>query len=143
MTNPLRQLKHLPWRSLCIIAGITFAIVTALELLLGLAFSQLDEGTQLQIVSILRATLYSPSLSLITVGAIGAGIGALAVFLLEKIEKQVYINASILWSLILCLVIGLIIRHYIPIPALLTNVSELQLFGMVLGVFWKGRRYWR
>lgn len=143
MTNPLRQLKHLPWRSLFIIACLTFVIVTSIELLLGLTFSQVDEGTQLQIVNILRATLYSPALSLLTVGAIGAGIGVLAVFLLETIEKRIYINASVLWSLILCLVIGLMIRNYIPIPALLTDVSEIQLFGIILGVFWKGRRYWR
>ncbi len=143
MTNPLRQLKYLPWRSLFIIAGITFVIVITLEVLLGLAFSQLDEGTQFQIVNILRVTLYSPALSLLTVGAIGAGIGALALFLLETLEKCISINASVLWSLILCLVIGLIIRNYIPIPALLTAVNQIQLVGIILGVFWKGKRYWR
>lgn len=143
MTNPLRRFKHLPWRSLFIIAGITFVIVTTLELLLGLVFSQLDEGTQFQVVNILRATLYSPALSLLTVGAIGAGIGALAVFLLETLEKRISINASVLWSLILCLVIGLIVRNYIPIPALLTDVNQIQLVGIILGVFWKGKRYWR
>ena len=143
MANPLRQFKYLPWRSLFIIAGITFVIVTTLELLLGLLFSQLDEGTQFQVVNILRATLYSPALSLLTVGAIGAGIGALAVFLLETLEKRISINASVLWSLILCLVVGLIIRSYIPIPALLTDVNQIQLVGIILGVFWKGKRYWR
>lgn len=143
MTNPLRRLKFIPWRSLAIIAGITFAIVIAIELVLGLTFSQLDENTQSTIIRILGATLYAPSLSLLTVGAIGAGIGALAVFLLETIEKRVYINATVLWSLLLCLLIGLIIRHYIPIPALLTDVNEIQLIGMVLGVFWRGKRYWR
>lgn len=143
MNNPLRRLKYLPWRSLFIIAGITFVIVIAIELLLGLVFSQLDEGTQLQIVNILRVTLYSPALSLLTVGAIGAGIGALAVFLLETLENRISINVSVLWSLILCLVIGLIIRNYLPIPALLTDVNQIQLVGIILGVFWKGRRYWR
>lgn len=97
MANPLRQFKHLPWRSLSIIAGITFVIVTTLEVLLGLVFSQLDESTQFQIVNILRVTLYSPALSLLTIGAIGAGIGALALFLLETLEKRISINASVLW----------------------------------------------
>lgn len=143
MTNPLRQLKYLPWRSLFIIAGMTCAIVTTLELVLWLAYNQLDEDTQFTIIKILAATLYSPLFSLFTVGAIGAGIGALAVFLLETVEKQVFINAGVLWSLILCLIIGLIIRNYIPIPALLTNVNQLQLIGIILGVFWKGKRYWR
>jgi hypothetical protein len=143
MSNPLRQLKYLPWTSLFMIAGLTLAIVTALELLLELTYSQLDEGTQITILKILAATLYSPLLSLFTVGAIGLGIGALAVFLLETIEKQVLINGGVLWSLILCLIIGLIIRSYIPVTALLTDVSEIQLMGIVLGVFWQGKRYWR
>lgn len=143
MSNPLRRLKYLPWRSLAIIAGITLAIVLAIELLLGLTFSLLDEDTQSAVISILVSTLYSRSLSSLTVGAIGAGIGALAVFLLETIEQRISINAGVLWSLILCLLIGLIIRNYIPIPALLTRVDEMQLFGMILGVFYKGKRYWR
>jgi hypothetical protein len=143
MSNPLRQLKYLPWTSLFIIAGMTFAIVTTLELLLGLTYNQLDEGTRFTIVRILSATLYSPIFSLFTTGAIGLGIGALAVFLLETVEKRVFINAGVLWSLILCLIIGLVIRNYIPIPTLLTGVNQLQLIGMILGVFWKGKRYWR
>lgn len=143
MANPLRQLKYLPWTSLFIIASMTFAIVTTIELSLWLTYNQLDEGTQLAIVRILAATLYSPLLSLFTVGAIGVGIGALAVFLLETVEKRVFINAGVLWALILCLIVWLIIRSYIPVPALLTGVNQLQLIGIILGVFWKGKRYWR
>ncbi|WP_009633286.1 hypothetical protein [Synechocystis sp. PCC 7509] len=143
MSNPLRQLKYLPWRSLFIIAGMTFVIVTTVEWLLWMTYNQLDEGTQFTIVRILAATLYSPLLSLFTVGAIGVGVGALGVFLLERLEKRVFINAGILWALILCLIVGLIIRSYIPIPALFTDVNQLQLVGMILGVFWQGKRYWR
>ena len=143
MSNPLRQLKYLPWTSLFIVAGITFAIAITLELLLGLTYSQLDEGTQFTIIRVLSATLYSPILSLFTIGAIGVGIGALAVFLLETVEKRVFINAGVLWALILCLIIGLIIRNYVPIPALLTDINQMQLVGIILGVFWKGKRYWR
>ncbi len=143
MSNPLRQLKYLPWTSLFIVAGVTFAIAVILELVLGLTYNQLDEGTQFTIVRILAATLYSPIFSLFTIGAIGIGIGALAVFLLETIKKQVFINAGVLWSLILCLIIGLIIRSYIPIPAVFTDVNQMQLIGIILGVFWKGKRYWR
>lgn len=143
MSNPLRQLKYLPWTSLFIVAGITFAIAITLDLILGLTYSQLDEGTRFTIVRILAATLYSPIFSLFTIGAIGLGIGALAVFLLETVEKRVFINAGVLWALILCLIIGLIIRSYIPIPALLTDINQMQLVGIILGVFWKGKRYWR
>ena len=143
MANPLRQLKYLPWTSLIIVSSMTLIIVTTLELVLGLTYDQLNEVTQLIIVRILAATLYSPLLSLFTISAIGVGIGALAVFLLETLKKQVFINAGVLWSLILCLIVGLIIRSYIPIPAFLTDVNQLQLVGVILGVFWKGKRYWR
>lgn len=143
MANPLRQLKYLPWNSLIIVSSMTLIIVTTLELVLGLTYNQLNEGTQITIVRILAATLYSPLLSLFTIGAIGVGIGALAVFLLETLKKQVFINAGVLWALILCLIVGLIIRSYIPISDFLTNVNQLQLVGMILGVFWKGKRYWR
>ena len=143
MANPLRQLKYLPWTSLVIITGVTFASIIALEFLLWLTFNQLDEGMQSTIINVLAVTLYSPLVSLFTSSAIGVGVGALAVFLLETIKKQVSINAGVLWALILCLIVGLIIRSYIPIPAFLTNINQLQLVGMILGVFWQGKRYWR
>ena len=143
MANPLRQLKYLPWTSLVIITGVTFASIIALEFLLWLTFNQLDEGMQSTIINVLAVTLYSPLVSLFTSSAIGVGVGALAVFLLETIKKQVFINAGVLWALILCLIVGLIIRSYIPIPAFLTNINQLQLVGMILGVFWQGKRYWR
>ena len=143
MANPLRQLKYLPWTSLVIITGVTFASIIALEFLLWLTFNQLDEGMQSTIINVLAVTLYSPLVSLFTSSAIGVGVGALAVFLLETIKKQVFINAGVLWALILCLIVGLIIRSYIPIPAFLTNINQLQLVGMILGVFWQGKSYWR
>lgn len=143
MANPLRQLKYLPWTSLIIVSSMTLIIVTTLELVLGLTYNQLNEGTQFIIARILAATLYSPLLSLFTISAIGVGIGALAVFLLKTLKKQVFINAGVLWALILCLIVSLIIRNYIPIPDFLTNINQLQLVGMILGVFWKGKRYWR
>lgn len=143
MANPLRQLKYLPWTSLVIITGVTFASIIALEFLLWLTFNQLDEGMQSTIINVLAVTLYSPLVSLFTSSAIGVGVGALAVFLLETIKKQVFINAGVLWALILCLIVGLIIRSYIPLPAFLTNINQLQLVGMILGVFWQGKRYWR
>ncbi|KJH70160.1 hypothetical protein [Aliterella atlantica] len=135
MNNPLRRLKYLPWRSLAIIAAMTFAIVTAIELLLLLTLAFLDTNVQSTIVQLVRSILVS--------GAIGVGIGALAVFLLERIDKRVSINASVLWSLLVCLLVALIIRDFIPIPALLVSTSEIQLVGMILGVFWQGKRYWR
>ena len=95
MANPLRQLKYLPWTSLVIITGVTFASIIALEFLLWLTFNQLDEGMQSTIINVLAVTLYSPLVSLFTSSAIGVGVGALAVFLLETIKKQVFFMVDV------------------------------------------------
>lgn len=149
MTNNFfRKLKYIPWRSLFIIAGITFAITTAIEILLWLLFNQLDRDSQSEIVRTLVFAPYLPFLIFSTSFASGIGIGALAVYLLETIDKQVFITASVLWSLILCLLVGLVVRSYlpipdVPIPLILIGTSSLHLISIVLGVFWKGKRYWR
>ncbi len=148
MSNPLRQLRYLPWRSLAIIASITFAIVIAIELLLWMLFNQLAQGTQSNVTRTLVFARYLPFLIFLIGSASGLGVGALAVFLLETLDKQVFINAGVLWALILCLIIGLMIRVYIPIPnvnipIILVGANIIQLTGIVVGVFWKGKRYWR
>lgn len=148
MSNFLRQLKYIPWRSLFIVAGITFAITTAIELLLWLLFNQLAQGTQSDITRTLVFARYLFFLIFLVGSASGVGIGALAVFLLETIDKRVFITANVLWALILCLMIGLAIRVYIPIPninipVILVGANTISLTGIVLGVFWKGKRYWR
>lgn len=136
MANPLQRLKFLPWRSLAGVTVLTLAIALLLELVLGVSFYQIP------IVQLLLAPLFSPPWILVTILAAGVGVGALATLLLEKVFPLVRINNSVLWALILCLVLGLILRSFIPLPAILTNANSTQFMGIVLGTFWKGRAYW-
>ena len=81
---------------------------------------------------------------LVTMAMVGLGIGGLAVFLLETFCTQLVIHASTLWALILCLLLGLWLKSFLYLPGLfVVGLSQSVLVGLVLGVFWKGRRYWR
>jgi uncharacterized membrane protein len=70
------------------------------------------------------------------------GIGALAVYLLEKFYR-LSVNTAVLWALVLCLAVCLVVKSLLPIPDVLVKFNEIQLMGIAIGVFWKGRPYWR
>lgn len=75
--------------------------------------------------------------------ATAVGIGTLAVYLCERWLPQVLLNTSSLWALVLCLLLGLVLKSLLPLPSLLLDLSQFTLIGVILGVFWKGRPYWR
>jgi hypothetical protein len=137
MPDPWRRLKFLPWRSLLQVTALVLASVMALEFLLLLGMSQEGVATGLSL-------LYTPPWAVLTIFVIGLGVGALATWILERLDPPGFINASILWALILCLILGLLIKTLLPLPLLnLVGVNYVQLVGLVVGVFWRGRRYWR
>ena len=86
--------------------------------------------------------LSSPIAAIVTAIDFLVGIGALAVYLLEKFYR-LSINTAVLWALVLCLAVCLIIKSLLPIPDVLVKFNEIQLMGIAIGVFWKGRPYWR
>lgn len=137
MTNPLRRLKFLPWRSLFLLSSLITLIVIVLDLLLTLGYKQS--------LAIRRALylLYAPPLGILVNLAVIVGIGALAVYLLEKLYPKVIVNAATLWALVLCLAVCLAVKSLFVVPNVLVNFDETQLIGMMVGVFWKGRPYWR
>ena len=137
MSDPIRRLKLLPWRSLLQISILTAFIVFILELLLVWGFAQSN------FVRNTITMLLSPPLGILMSIAIAVGIGALAVYLCERWLPQVLLNTSSLWALVLCLLLALGLKSLLPLPSLLVNLSNLALIGIVLGVFWKGRSYWR
>ena len=137
MSDPMRRLKLLPWRSLLQISTLTTFIVFILELLLVWGF------TQSNIIRNTITMLYSPPLGIVMPIAIAVGIGALAVYLCERWLPQVLLNTSSLWALVLCLLLALGLKSLLPLPSLLVNLSESALIGIIIGVFWKGRPYWR
>lgn len=137
MTNPLRRLKFLPWRSLFLVSMLVTVIVTALDFLITVGYtysSAIKQALNL---------LYAPTLGIIVDFAIVVGIGALAVYLLEKLYKF-SINSAILWALVLCLSVCLLVKTLLPLPRVLViNFDEIKLIGILVGIFWKGRPYWR
>ncbi len=137
MRDSLRRLKFLPWRSLLQVSALTTLIVAVLEFLLALGY------TQTPVIRQALSILYAPPLGILTTFATAIGVGALAVYLLERLYRQVIINTASLWTLVLCLAVFLFLKSLLPILPVLVDLSEIQLLGIVLGVFWKSRPYWR
>ncbi|MEG4962942.1 MULTISPECIES: peptide chain release factor 1 [unclassified Microcoleus] len=137
MSNFLRRLKLLPWREMLQIAALVNSIVIGLELFLAWGFTQsraIRNGVTL---------LYGSSLGILIPFAAAVGMGALAVYFLEYWQQQFLLNRINLWVLVLCVLLGLVLKSFLPIPASLASLSETALIGISVGVFWKGRPYWR
>ncbi|MDF0554770.1 peptide chain release factor 1 [Kamptonema sp. UHCC 0994] len=137
MSNPLGRLKNLPWRELLQIAALTNLIVIGLDLFLWWGF------TQSPIVRNILKLLYGSSLGVLIPVVTAVGMGALAVYLFEQRQQQFLLNGSSLWALVVCLLVGLAFKSFLSLPAFLVDLSETTLIGIVIGVFWKGRPYWR
>jgi hypothetical protein len=138
MFDPLRRLKFLPWTALLQVALVTVAIAVAFDVLITQIFGAIPVALR-----VLTKVLSSPLRLLIEL-AISVGIGALSVAILERWFQRVPITNASLWALIPCLALWLLLLSFLPIPmAFLPEISIFQLIGTILGVFWKGRSYWR
>ncbi len=138
MNDPLRRLKFLPWISLLQISLIAVLIAIAFDVL----FSRTVTSVPV-ILNLLSKLLNSPIGVLIKL-AVPVGIGALAVAILERWFRQVIITNSTLWALVPCVALWLLLRSFVPLPtALIPEIDVVSLIGVVVGVFWKGRPYWR
>lgn len=138
MNDPLRRLKFLPWISLLQISLITVLIAIAFDVLL----TQIASSVPV-ILNLLSKLLNSPIGVLITL-AVPVGIGALAVAILERWFRQVIITNSTLWALVPCVALWLLLTSFVQLPtALVPEIDVVSLIGVVVGVFWKGRPYWR
>ena len=139
MSSPLRRLKFLPWRSLFLLSILVTLIVVVIDFFF-IVGSDLSPALA-RIVSL----MYGGSLGVIVQFAGVVGVGALAVYLLEKFFTHITVNTGVLWALVLCLTFCLLVRSFLPIPERLVSIynNEMQLIAIVIGVFWKGRPYWR
>lgn len=133
--NPIEQFKRLPWRSLAQATILVVLFVTLLEF--GVAF-----GLQFPQVSVALQLLFNPPLGLLTECAIAFGLGVLSVIALERIDRS-SIRVGSLWGLVLCIVIAFLIKGWLPIGNALFRVEQLQIGGLLVGIFWYGRPYWR
>ncbi len=136
MNDLLSRLKLLPWGALLKYAAITTAIATAFDLLLLLVQVYI---TPLQEMF---AIILAPPLGILIAIAIALGIGALAVYITER-QRDFILNTSTLWALVACLILCIWIKSLLPIPLFMLNFSEFTSIGIILGVFWKSRPYWR
>ncbi len=137
MNDTLRRFKSQPWKPLFLVSLITVAIASAIDYLLIFLISNVP-GIQ-QSVSF----LLSPPLGILLPLAVAAGVGVLGVAVCDRFQSQIFLNAGSLWALVLCLVIILGLRGLLPLPSFLVRLSYPGLLGMMVGVFWKGRNYWR
>jgi hypothetical protein len=136
MNNPLRRLKQLPWLPLFLTALLTLFWATVIELLLRFGYENVP------LIQQTLEMLFTPPLSIIMGFAIAVGLGALAVTFLEIIYPQLFISAGVLWALLLCLFLLLFLRNLV-VPAILLEASYSMLIGSMLGIFLKGKPYWR
>ena len=133
MRDPLQRLKYLPWLELVLTAALTTLVVTALDIVLS----------QIILIVVSRPSAFFGTLTGLSIFASAVGIGALAVYIMERFFRQVYINAATLWALTFCLLALLFIKTRLPLPIFLTGFGYTQFIGIILGASWKGRRYWR
>ena len=133
----MRRLKLLPWPEMLQIAALVNCIVVGLELFLAWGLIQSE------VFGKIFTLLFGSPLGILIPFAIAVGMGALAVYFLEYWQQQFLLNRISLWVLVLCVLLGLVLKSFLPIPPLLASLSEAALIGVTVGVFWKGRPYWR
>lgn len=137
MNDPLRRFKSQPWKPLFLAALITIAIASAIDYLLIFLIANIPS-----LQSNLSLLLSGP-LNLLLPLAAAAGIGVLGVIVCDYFRSQIFLNAGSLWALVLCLLIILGLSNLLPLPSFLVSLSYPTFLGMMVGVFWKGRYYWR
>ncbi|MBD2089548.1 peptide chain release factor 1 [Microcoleus sp. FACHB-1515] len=129
MPNPLRRLQQFPWLALSQAAAVATVVDTLLAIGLGVP-----------VIRQVAIVLLQPTLAAFTLIGFAFVMGAIAVYLIEHLHRQIFLNVGVLWALVLCVMLTLLLKSLF-LPTLLSG--ELALVGIVLGVFWKGRRYWR
>lgn len=138
MRKPLARLKFLPWRSLFQAAFFAVLLLALpIDLLLRLA---VRHGDQSPVLESLLTTVLSPLPSLVLSLGIPVGLGALAVYVLERVDRS-SITAGSLWGLVLCVVLVLLVEQWLVSGSPGFSMTELVLIAV--GVFWKGRPHWR
>lgn len=137
MFDPLRRLKYLPWVPLLQVALITVLIAIAADLLL-------TQALRVPVILTLLTQLFNSPLAILLYLGAAFALGALAIVILERWFRQVIINSSSLWALVGCLAVWLLLRSWLPIPPILSPGFSLEsIVCVALGVFLKGKSYWR
>jgi hypothetical protein len=136
MRKPFARLKFLPWRSLSQAALIAVLLLALPIDLLKLASRY---GSQSPVLASLLPLLLSPLPSLVIGLGIPVGLGALAVYMLERIDRP-SISTGSLWGLVLCVTLVSLLEKWLILGSPGFSMTVLALIAV--GVFWKGRPYW-
>ena len=137
MNNTLRRLKQIPWTPLFWVSLLTLFWASVIDQLLRLGLIYVD------LIGRVLTLLFTPPLNIIIGLAAAVGLGALAVIFLEILYPQILINTGVLWALLLCLFLMLVVRSLLPLPTIFLDPSYSMLIGAMLGIFLKGKPYWR
>ncbi len=134
----MNSLKYLPWRSLFLSSLVGIAIVKAADLIVDKIVNRLDS------TSVLIRFLLTPSGFTLICACAGLAAGSLGVIFLERFERSSPIYSSTLWALVLCTLISLWLVQHLGIAGLsLIGIDYVHVIGIIVGVFWRGKRYWR
>ena len=106
MRDPLWRVKTLPWIPLIQNALLTVLLATVLDVALLFWVAGLSnvwpQGTS--------AALQGGLVGLLLQFMVAGGIGVLAVILMERVFRQVRLDAATLWALVGCLVLVLFVK---------------------------------
>jgi hypothetical protein len=137
MRNPFWRLKTLPWITLLQAAGLVVAIATVADLSLTILWTALLNSDIGRLETLLQLVV------LVLPLVMGYGMGAMAILVMERLFKQVYLDTAVLWALVPCIALVLFLKaSLLPIPTLLVLMGYPQVVGVVLGIFVTGKRYW-
>lgn len=127
----VNALKRLPWRSLIWATALAIIALKVLEFLLSQGFYAAPAFFR---------WINHPLGSLFLELAGGLAFGRLGVLFLQRFERFNANDIPTRWGLVLCLLIGFIVCVRVDVgPILLIAETPTHLFGVLIGVFWKGR----
>lgn len=137
MNNFIQRLKNLPWSSLLQSVALTYLIVAIAEVLTLWVITQSPAFKQMMLL------LLTPPLGMLILFAVGVGVGVLSIYLIEIQPSKVFLNVPCLWALFIGLLIVLFLYKSIFTPVIFLSTSQITTMGILIGLFWKGRPYWR
>jgi hypothetical protein len=135
MFDPLRPLRVLPWGSLLQVGLAAILMLTLVERILLLAVPYV--GLLAGVVEAFEGP-WGGWLNMI----VAFGVGGLAVWILERWFTTVSRATKTLWALVPCIILWWIVKSHLPVPQVFA-ASGNELFGVAIGVFVQGQRYWR
>ncbi len=127
MNKFIQRFKNLPWSSLLQSVALTYLIAAIAEIIL------IWGVTHSRPIQRMMAILYAPPFGLLVLLAVGVGVGALSIYLIEIRCSPVYLNTTCLWVLFLCLLIALFLYKSILTPIILLIPPQIPIMGFLIG----------